>query len=65
MLKSGNCYEGQFLNNEPNGQGMFSSPEGWRYEGNFSLKDGVFTINGKIIHADGSEETGNWTTNQA
>lgn len=56
--KDGRVYEGNWLNNKMNGEGIFSWPDGRCYKGNYlnNYKDGF----GEFIWPDGKIYKGMW-----
>jgi len=51
-------YEGEIKNGVPNGQGIFTFPDGRKYEG--ELKDGDYNGQGTYTYSDGSKYIGEW-----
>lgn len=63
ILKSGDRYEGDFLNDYRDGKGVQVSKDGSRYEGEF--KQGKFHGKGKIVKSNGEMFDGYWENGKA
>ncbi|CAK94979.1 unnamed protein product (macronuclear) [Paramecium tetraurelia] len=62
-MKSGNIYEGEWLNQQKDGKGKFTWKDGSYFEGDF-VQDKAMGI-GKLVHVNGDSYEGEWKNDMA
>jgi len=62
QTENGYLYEGEFKDNKPSGQGVFTSPDGQLYQGEF--RDGKINGFGVMTYPDGRRYEGEYKDNK-